>query len=78
MRIFMKEQTKRTHYYYETFEDFFRASASSLWEEKTWDNETIKGWLRIAFDDARIRDYSEEFKHDPYVVKTDPSTLPPY
>ena len=67
----MKEQTKRTQYYYETFEDFFRATASGMWDEKNWDNETIKTWMRIAFEDARIRDYNVEFK-------TDPSTLPPF
>ena len=74
----MKEQTNRNHYYYETFEDFFRASAASLWEEKTWDNETIKTWLKIAFEDARIKDYSVEFETGPYVLKTDPSDLPQF
>ena len=74
----MKEQKSRNQYYYETFEDFFRASASSLWEEKTWDNETIKSWLKIAFEDARIKDYAVEFERAVEKKAVDPSTLPPY
>ena len=40
-------------YKYTEFEDYFRKSVPFLWNVKEWDNETIKSWLKDAFDSAR-------------------------
>jgi hypothetical protein len=40
---------------YKDFDEYFKMVAHHLWEEKQWDNATIKCWLENAFMDARIR-----------------------
>ena len=44
---------KNYEYKYETFDEWFKFAARSLWDVKEWDNATIKAWLQGAFEDAR-------------------------
>lgn len=47
-------------YQYECFDDYFKIAAPYLWNVKQWNNETIKGWLEAAFEDARKEKTKDE------------------
>ena len=53
---------KNYEYKYETFDDWFKSAARTLWDVKEWDNRTIKAWLQGAFEDSRAvaKNYEEE------------------
>jgi hypothetical protein len=42
-------------YRHRDFDDLFQKIAAAMWGVKTWDNQAVKDWMRVAFEDARVQ-----------------------